>query len=75
MLKEFIQAYICHIIIIEYCLPNIHSFQIAKISTANAQPVILLKTYKNFENVFSIENTSDLAPYKDYDYAIDFINN
>lgn len=29
----------------------------AQILTATAQPVILPEAYKNFENIFSIENT------------------
>ena len=35
----------------------------AQILTATAQPVILPEAYKDFEDVFSIENAGYLAPH------------
>ena len=33
------------------------------------------EAYKDFEDIFSIKNTSYLAPHKDHDHTIDLIDN
>lgn len=48
--------------------------QIVQISSTSAEPMTIPKAYKDFENVISIQNTSYLPMYKDYDYAIDLID-
>lgn len=75
VLEESAQTYICHVIMIEDCPPHVHFSRMAPVSATIAQPVTLLKAYKNFENVFYIENAGHLALHKNYDHAIDLINN
>lgn len=59
---------------IEDFLPYIYSFLGVLISIAIAQLVILLDVYKDFEDVFSIKNAGYLVLYKDYNHAIDLID-
>lgn len=74
-LEKFAQVYICHVIMIEDCSPYMQLSQTIQISTAIAQWVILREAYKNFKDVFSIENAGYLTPHKDHDHAIDLIDN
>lgn len=54
VLEKSAQTYICHVIMVEDCPPNIHPSWMAQILTTNAQPVVLPGAYKDFEDVFSI---------------------
>lgn len=74
VLEEFAQVYICYVIIVEEFLPHIYTSQVAQISIANAQLIILTDAYKDFENVFSIKNPSYLALYKVYNHLINLID-
>lgn len=53
--------------------PKVHSFRRAQISSAIAETVTLPETYKDFEDIFSVKNTSHLPPYKEHDHAIDLV--
>ena len=44
-----------------------------QVSAATAEPIVLPKVYKNFEDVFSAQNASHLPPHKNHDHAIDLI--
>lgn len=81
-LEDFLQqvlyklalAFICHVVMIEVCSPEIHPSQSAQISAATTKPVILLKNYKNFEDVFLTKNARHLSLYKHYDHAINLVD-
>lgn len=65
---------ICHAIIIEDCLLKIYSFWIAQISIAIIKIFTLSKAYKDFKDIFSMENASYLLLHKDHNHIIYFID-
>lgn len=58
VVHKLVLAFIYYIVIIENCLLEIHLSQIAQISVATTEPIILPKAYKDFENVFLTKNIS-----------------
>lgn len=75
--KDFIQevlyksvpVFICHVAIIESSLLEMHLSQIAQISVATTELVILTNVYKDFEDSFLTKDASKLLPHKDYNHA------
>lgn len=59
---------------IDDAFPEIHPEQKAQISSTIAATVILPQAYKSFKDIFSVKNAVNLSPHKDYDYAIDLID-
>lgn len=49
---------------------EMHLSQRAQISSIAAETVTLPKNYKNFKDVFSVENAGHLPLYKDHYHAI-----
>ena len=71
VLKESVLAYICHVIMIKNGPSQVHSSQIAQISTATAGTITLPETYKDFEDFFSSENADHLPIHM---YHVDAVN-
>ncbi len=53
MLEKSTPAYVCHVIMIEGCPPQVHPSRMTQISPATAKTVTLPEVYKDFEDVFS----------------------
>ena len=74
VLEESIPAFICHVIMVDGAPPEVHPSRRAQISSTTAETVTLPEAYKDFEDVFSIENAGHLPPHEDHDHAIDLID-
>lgn len=74
VLEESTPVFICHVIMIEGYLPEVHPSRLAQISAATAETVILPEAYKDFEDVFLVENAGHLPLHEDHDHAIDLID-
>ena len=74
VLEESAQAYLCHVIMIEGCPPQVHLSRIARISSATTEPVKIPEAYNDFEDVFSTKNAGHLPVHEDHDHAIDLVD-
>ena len=74
VLHESAPAFICHVVMIESCPLEVHPSRIAQIAAATTEPVIIPEAYKDFEDVFSTKNASQLPPHEDHDHAIDLVD-
>lgn len=54
--------------------PEVHLLRKAQIFTITAKTVTLPNTYKDFEDVFSVENAAHLPLHKDHDHAINLVD-
>ncbi len=63
VLEESVSAYVFHIIMIESCPSQIQCSQMAQISAAISETIILSEEYKVLEDVFSSENADHLSLY------------
>ena len=75
VLEKFAQAYLCYVIIIEDCLPQVHQSRITQISSTTAKLISIPKAYKDFEDVFFTKNTSYIPVHKDHDHIINLVDN
>lgn len=54
--------------------PEVQPLRRAQICSTIAQTIILLETYKDFEDVFLVKNAGHLSPQKNHDHAIDLVD-
>lgn len=59
---------------IEGCPLEMNLSQRAQISSIAAETVTLLKNYKDFNDIFSVENAGHLPLYKDHYHAIHLVD-
>ena len=73
VLEESVPAYVCHVTMIESCLPQVQFFWMAQISIATTETVTLPEAYPDLEDVFSAENAGHLPIHVDQNHVIHFI--
>ncbi len=73
VLEESAAAYLCHFIMIEGSLSQVHLSRMAQCLAATEGSVALPEAYKCFEDIFSIENGEYLAAHEDHNHAIDLV--
>ena len=74
LLQKSASLLVCHLIIMEGCPTEVHLSCISQVSTTTSELLILLEAYKDFKDVFSIENVGHLPLNKDHHHVIDCVD-
>lgn len=73
-LEEDVPAYIYLVIMMKSCLLQVHLFWMVQIWATTAETVRLTMVYKDFQDVFSAQNSDHLFLHEDHDPSIDFVD-